>query len=196
VYQSQQASIPTPTPTSLPSADVLNEDSLNFVEIGSGITASSQTSSSLTTLSTITGAPQSAALTRDDSIPPPPDDLEPRAPVTPIPMAPTLSPEEEKQGDVLSVQSLRELLLPGKSNANQTVVVINLLSTLAFLVILTILILRMVAISRKNRVKARHMKELITGEISVLEGKFKTANEADSGYREELERLKEELEKV
>jgi hypothetical protein len=189
IFPTALQATPTPTPTSAPSAETLTDNDLNFIEIGTTNTTTGTT----TTQSTLDDGTLTS-LSRDDSIPPPPDDLARRLPVAPFQTAPTTNPETGEKGNVLSIRSLREILIPGKSEADQTVVLINLLSTLAFLTILAMLIWRLITLSRKNKFKYHQMKDLLTGELSVLEGKLGDTEILDQ--KDQLERLKQELEQV
>lgn len=192
VYDSTQSASylsPTPTPVHVPGTTLTDSD-LEFIEIGTILT-SGTTGTTLPAL-TLTGlgqADQIAAVDLDDTIPPPPDDLEARAPATPYPTPRPAS--ETAEGEVMSIQSLRELLIPGKTSADKTVVLVNLLSTLMFLIILTILIWRLVMTTRLNKLKYRHMKDVLKGEMSVIESKMLGGK--NKQVDEKIEELKKEL---
>lgn len=188
VFPTALAATPTPTPTTYPESYLFDEDDLNFIELSAANTSGTGLNTQSTSVNN--------AVERDDAIPPPPDDLEQRAPVTPFKLAPITTPEKSENGDVLSLKSLREILLPGKSGADQTVVFINLISTIAFLIILTILVWRLILISRKNKLKFRYMKDMLKGELSVFESKFASTDENDMEYRDQLEKLRKDLESV
>lgn len=197
VYESSEAAAAaaTPTPTANPnstssatttstaSPTTVTDDDLTFVEIGTTGTGSTTGGGGTTS--------DLELVDEDDSIPAP-GELEPRAPATPFVSkkkagaAPT-----EDQGDVLSVQSLRELLIPGQSSADRTVVLINLISTLAFLTLLGILIWRLITTSRLNRVKYHHLTEMLSSELSVLESKL-----GAFGNEEQIGSVKTDLEKA
>jgi hypothetical protein len=209
-YESTTAAYiaPTPTPTPVVTVDTLNNSELEFVNLASG-------SSRTTTRRTTPGQADSPEIRElelleqeqlrqanainavDNSIPPPPANLEKRAPITPMPTPLTPEQKNEALGEVLSIQSIRELLLPGKSSADQKVVWINLVTTLTFLVIMTILLWRLITVSRMNKIKTRHMKELLTGELSVLESKLSSGDTHidEAEFSQSLDRLREDLEK-
>src|SRR5690606_3189090 len=131
-------------------------EDLNILNLssGSGRTTSGNGSTLLITLAPTT---TNTIASLDNSIPAPPE-LSPRPTITPfVDLEEDNDEEDLSLGEVLSVQSLRELLLPGKSAADQRVVLVNLLSTIAFLVILTVLVWRLVMISRMNKIKNRHL---------------------------------------
>jgi hypothetical protein len=183
--------VPTPTPQP-PPTQTLRASDLNFVDITSTSSGTSTTTSPTSTSSSTTSVPL------DDSIPPPPDDLEPREAATPYPMlsANQLDPEEE--GDVLSIQSLRELLIPGKSDADRRLVVFNLMVILMFLFLLAILVWRLILAKRTHDLKIKHMNELIEGELSVIQSKVqatKTGQGSSDDVVQSLEELKQELDK-
>jgi len=178
---------PTPVTNPTPYRDSLSADDLNFISTGSSTT---RTGASVATSAGLNAITSAGSL--DNSIPAPPD-LTPRPTATPY-LFPTAK-AQEPDGDVLSIQSLRELLLPGKSSADQTVVLINMISTFTFLIILTVLVWRLITISRMNKVKYSHLKEMMAGELSVLETKLST----DEGQKEydissRLEELRKEIE--
>lgn len=205
-YESTQSAYkaPTPTPTPVVSVDTLSDSELEFVNIASGSSRSRSTSTgSLNQAQMRELELQQEALANqtnqitslDNNIPPPPPNLPKRAPVTPLPTP--LTPDQKNQalGEVLSIQSLRELLLPGKSEADQKIVWINLLSTLTFICILAVLAWRLIVVSRMNKIKVRHMKELLTGELSVIESKLGNDNQIDEiEFSKSLEKLKQDLE--
>jgi hypothetical protein len=191
VYAASASATPTPVPPEAIAQDVLTLDQISFREVGTAGTAPLPLSQPQTTTDT-----DFTPLTIDNSIPPPPE-FTPRPTTTPY-IIPTVSPDTDSDlGSVLSIQSLRELFMPGKSNADQTLVLINLISLLTFLVVLTILIWRLLVITRLNKIKQRHMKEIIAGELSMIESKMA----ADSPSEKEqmassLDELKDKLEKI
>lgn len=210
IFESTDSSTPTATPTATPTSSsassssdtsdgdsttsdpqTLTEDDLNFVEIGINNNTTTGTGEDVTL----------EIIEEDDTLPGVPN-LEPRAPATPFVFS-LLSDGvgggvEEDLGDVLAAQSLRELLIPGKSSADKTVVLINLISTITFLVLLAVIIWRLVTITRMNRLKSQHMKELLSSELAVLESKLGAAENPDTAaqIREEIDqaikRLKDE----
>lgn len=197
--ESAQEAQPTATPTapgptshtisivSDPS-DTLTSDDLTLVEVnGSGTTTGS-------TSGTNEGLVLEA-VDDDNSIPPVPE-MTPREKPSPF-IRPSRAPgqEEESEGEVLSVSSLRELLIPGKSSADKTVVLVNFISTLTFLTLLAIALWRMITISKMNRVKYRHMQDILTGELSVLQTKVGglSAKKASDSLEDEIKQSFESL---
>ncbi len=197
--ESAQEAQPTATPTapgptthtisivSDPS-DTLTSDDLTLVEAnGSG-----------TTTGSTSGTNEGLVLESvedDNSIPPVPQ-LTPREKPSPF-IRPSRAPgeEDEPEGEVLSVSSLRELLIPGKSSADKTVVLVNFISTLTFLTLLAIALWRMITISKMNRVKYRHMQDILTGELSVLQTKVGglSAKKASDSLEDEIKQSFESL---
>mgnify|MGYP001486972393 CR=1 FL=1 len=183
--------VATATPTSTNSSsgvsDTLTADDLTFVEVGSN--GSGNTVSDDTT--------PLQAVDQDDSIPLPPE-LEPRARATPFLFSLLGGGGGTSQGgdgsagqgsgEVLAAQSLRELLIPGKSSADKTVVLVNLISTLTFLALLAIVIWRLVTITRLNKVKSKHMQEYLASELSAIQSKIGSVDNPQS-----RELLKQEL---
>jgi hypothetical protein len=199
VYNSTSSANPTatpyPTPTSVHPTTVSSSD-LNLVTIGTGSsTTSTSQSINLSSLNlNVTSAANQIgqASSRDDQIPAPPN-LSPRP--TSISLNQQMNDQQAKQsdpiGEVLSMQSLKELLLPGRSQADQTVVLVNLISALAFIAILTILIWRLIIVSRMNRIKYRHLTDILSGELSALESKL--ASEVSEENRDELNKQIEDV---
>jgi hypothetical protein len=191
VFGASASATPTPVPAAALDQDVLTLDQITFQEVGT----QTRTSSSLTTSNTATLAALPITTTNND-IPPAPE-FTPRPTTTPYVLPTAIPDSTNESGSVLSVQSLRELFIPGKSSADQTIVLINLISLLAFLIILTILVWRLLVISRLNKIKQRHMKDLIAGELSVLETKLGSGSPQEKEeMANQLESLKETLEKV
>lgn len=193
-------SSPTPTPSASSSSSSSSDDSgtsnvttitdedLNFVEIG--ITNSSTgTNDEGVTLEVVE---------EDNAIPNAPV-LEPRPAATPFVFSLLNggsgdSGSSGDSGEVLAAQSLRELLIPGKSQADKTVVLINLISTITFLVLLAIVIWRLVTITRVNRLKSKHMKDVLASELAVFESKLGNANsEFTDQIREEIDQAVKKL---
>ncbi len=200
VYSSTEAANQvTPYPSATPvNPRTVSSNDLNLVNLSSGSAGSSTGLSGASSLLIPTSPGGSNTIAElDDSIPAPPD-FTPRPTITPF----AVKPDEDESSDfdlgsVLSVQSLRELLLPGKSNADQSVVLVNLLSTIAFLIILTVLVWRLIMISRMNKIKNRHLKEILQGELSALESKLSAdlPDEGKSTLTSSMEELRLEVEK-
>jgi hypothetical protein len=129
----------------------------------------------------------------DNTVPPPPTDMEKRASATPRPT----SEQNSQDGEVLSLQSLRELLIPGKSDADKRLVIFNLIAMLTFLILLAVLIWRLVVSSRINKIRYRHMKEMVEGEISVIQSKLEgiRSGATNEEVLQSLDDLRRELEK-
>jgi hypothetical protein len=201
VYPSTESANPTatpyPSPTPINPATFKASD-MDIVDLASGSSSTVNSQSlSLNTLPVNLLNPTIglSALNQLDNRIPPPGELTPRPSVSPYITLPPDRKSEPSIGEVLSVQSLKELLLPGKSEADQKIVIVNLLSTLAFIVILAILIWRLIILSRINKIKYRHMKELIGGELSALESKLgnEVNQETRSDISAQIEQLKDQL---
>lgn len=201
VVDSTQPATATPSPTPAPSPTpipptptTLRASDLNLVSL-SASRSGTRTANSLSTTPQL-ASPAAVAQTLDDTIPPPPPNLEPRPPATPYPTVTENQITSANNGEVLSVQSLRELLIPGKSDADRRLVVFNLVAMLIFLILLAMLIWRLILTKRAHDLKIKHMNELIEGELSVIESKVQ-AVKAGQGTSEEvvksLEELKREL---
>lgn len=145
------------------------------------------TRSSGSSASVGTNTSQLETVEPDDTIPPPPVDMTPRPSKNPVlaDMA-NVEPATES-GEVKAIQSLRDLLIPGKSDADKTVVLINFISTIAFLIILAIILWRMMMNTRSNKLKTQYINELITGELSALESKMEIVEEKAGKDRFEKE---------
>ncbi len=178
-----------PTPTPLP-PDTLAVDDLKMVDYTKSLSRR-MGSAAYGLLSSGLGL-----VPMDNTIPPPPTDLPLRPKATPYPEATRSA--NQNDGQVLSIQSLRELLIPGKSDADKRLVAFNLIALLTFIFLLAALIWRLVTSARVNKVKYRHMKELLEGEISVIQSKL-AGVQSGSGTNEDviqsLEELRSELEK-
>lgn len=189
---SSATSQPSSTPRSLIQVtDTLTADDLNFVEIG--LTESvNQT--------TLEGDDLTLeVIDEDDTIPNVPI-LEPRPNATPFIFNLLGGGEGESSigedpGEVLAAQSLRELLIPGKSQADKTVVMINLISTLTFLALLAIVLWRLITITRVNRLKSRHMKDVLASELAVLQSKLAASNDPENNQKVKQE-IEEALKKL
>jgi len=174
---------PAPTPTPTPQVTITGSD-LIFVEVGSGDGSSTVTSTSSEDVTL-------QALEEDNTIPAPPANLEKRPSATPYVLSLTQPGQSTQadgatspQGEVLAVQSLRELLIPGQSQADKTVVLVNLISILTFIIILVIVLWRLVMIQKTNKLKSLHMKDVITSEISMLQSKMAVTQ--DEAGREKI----------
>lgn len=181
--------VPSPTPVP-PTPTTLYASDLNFYSLRA------TNSSSLTSENLASTA--AAAGTLDDTIPPPPSDLEQRPPATPYPVLSQNQLDSADDGQVLSIQSLRELLIPGKSDADRRLVVFNLIVILIFLILLAMLIWRLILAKRTHNLKIKHMNELIEGELSVIQSKVQAVKEGQGTSDEvvrSLEELKQELDK-
>jgi hypothetical protein len=165
-------SAPTPTPnSSITPSDSLSAGDMTFVEIGKSAPNSNAPSDAIVKV-----------VDEDNSIPGAPN-FTPRPRSSPLAFALFGGGGTGiggGGGDVLAVQSLRELLIPGKSKADKTVVMINLISTLTFLILLSIIIWRLITVSRTNKLKTLHLQELLASELSTLESKL---NAVDSPER-------------
>jgi hypothetical protein len=199
-FNSTQSAFPTPTPYPTPTpvnARTISADSLNLVNVDGSTQGQTGTFSTQESLFLESQQLNQIETTLNNEIPAPPE-LSPRPSVTPLA---SIDKEDTDSlfddGEVLSLKSLRELLLPGRSEADQTVVLINLISAISFFVILAILVWRLIMISRMNRLKSRHLQDLLAGELSALESKL--AGEVGADSRElvttRLEELREKLEK-
>jgi hypothetical protein len=204
IYASTESAYPSPTPYPTPTTGsstttTISSSSLNLVNIATG---SSRTSTSRTTTTTqlpttnVTILPNqiNQQSVMDNTIPAPPD-LTPRPSTVPFNQQVDQAAEKQNDplGEVLSVQSLKELLLPGKSKADQTVVLVNLITALAFISILTILVWRLIVVSRMNSIKYKHLKEILGGELSALESKL--SSEVGEENRETLNSQIEDIRK-
>jgi hypothetical protein len=187
--------VPSPTPP-IPTPDTLSLDDLEIVDWSSTGTYSGYSGgyygSTYSGLLTETGQ----VSTFDDTIPPPPADLESRAAATPRPL---LGDDETKdEGAVLSIQSLRELLIPGKSDADRRLVIFNLFMMLLFVILLAVLVWRLLLLKRSNKQKAIKMSEILEGELSVIETKVQAVKAGTTSSDEvvkSIEALKKNLEK-
>lgn len=187
---------PRPTPTPLPPSvppevETLTASDLQLVEMNGGRTG---TSTNATNPSPNTGTNSEAGLALDDTIPPPPDDLEKRPAATPYGLDQNQLTNADEEGDVLSLQSLRELLLPGKSDADKRLVLFNLIALLLLLLVIAIITWRLIMTRRSHNMRMKHMGDLIEGELAVIESKVK-AVEHGGGSTEEVVESLEDLKK-
>ncbi len=180
-------STPTPTPSGVTSTPTPTPTSSSSSSTSYDLSAGDVTFITIAPLATITppggsGISEAEIVEEDNSIPTPAN-LEPRPTFTPFP-----TPGPRTPGEVLAVQSIRELLIPGKSQADKTVVLINFASLTAFLVIVAILIWRLITTHRIQKYKNTHLSETITGELSALESKLNVINEKQGkeGFKQEF----------
>lgn len=185
---------PVPSSTPIPSPDTLKASDLVLVEIGAGSGSAQQ---QVTSAGTSNLNQELDLVEEDNAIPPPPADLELRPRATPYIFNKNATQSAQNdEGEVLSLQSLRELLIPGKSSADKNLVLFNLVTTLSFITLLAILVWRMLISSRTNQLKYRHMNELLEGELSVIESKIegiRLGTGTETGVEKTLEDLKKEL---
>ncbi len=179
---------PVPSPTPIVNQTVLFDDVTvvdvtdNFTRTGSSGTTSTGSNSQL------------EVIEEDNTIPAPPP-LSPRPNATPFVVAENNLSEPSSQGEVMAVQGLRDLLIPGKSKADKTVVLINFISTLTFLILLAVAIWKMIMNSRSSKLKARYIEELISGELAALETKMEILKEKSGSdkFQSEFEETVSEI---
>lgn len=182
------ASTPVPSSTNSPS-QTLTADDLTFVEIGNNSVSVNEGQDVTLT-----------AIEQDDRIPDPPA-LEPRPKATPflLSLLGGGSSNQETQtnnnGEVLAAQSLRELLIPGQSKADKTLVLVNLISTLTFLTLLGIVIWRLITVSRINQLKSKHMKDLLASELASIESKVGSLDspEGKESFKQNLDEVMKKI---
>ena len=167
---------PAPTPTPIVNTTTLFDDVnvVDFTTSGSSHSTISNTSSNNSDITVVE---------EDNTIPPPPEELEKRSKATPYPLAQLLQEPVKKAGEVMSVQSLRDLLIPGKSKADKTLVLFNFISILIFLILFALLIWKMMINNRTSKIKSKHIQELIQGELAVLENKMTIISEKEGKDR-------------
>lgn len=165
----------TPGPGVIPerATDSISEGDLNFVEVSGGGTRTS-TSTTTQTVSQGTGTDGDLEVVEEDNeIPPPPDDLPKRSlPESLLDRLRSRGSSASESGQVLSAQSLRELLIPGTSDADKRVVWINLVSLILFLVIVSFMIWRIIKVKRQSKLKSDHLSEMLAGELAAIESKM------------------------
>lgn len=132
----------------------------------------------------------------DNTVPPPPGEITPRPKATPFKLSDaSISGEinlgEPYDSEVLAGQSLRDLLLPGKTKADKTVVLINLISTAIFILLLIFLLFRLFKTKKQANVKTKYINELISGELAALGTKMEI-----TGNHEGKEKFKGEFEEA
>jgi hypothetical protein len=171
---------PTATPTSATSSATVNTETL-FDDVTFSTLTGSSTSTSGTSTTTGSGTSELDVVAPDDSIPAAPAYITPRPAATPYVIPEMMHGEYASgsayPGEVMSVQSLRDLLIPGKSDADKTVVTINFISTITFLILLAIIIWRMMMNSRGTKLKSQYINEMISGELATLETKMNIVTE-------------------
>ncbi len=180
------SNIPTPTPNSATSSALITTRTLF-----SDVTFQQWNPNTRSTgATTTTGSSESQLETveLDNTVPPPPPGMTPRPAKTPLALADMANVEPATEsGEVKAIQSLRDLLIPGKSEADKTVVIVNFITTITFLIILAIILWRMMMNSRANKLKSQYINELITGELSALESKMEIVGEKAGRDRFEAE---------
>jgi hypothetical protein len=166
----------TPGPGVIPerATDSISEGDLNFVEVsGNGTRASTSTTTQTVSQSTGTDG-DLEVVEEDDAIPPPPANLPKRS--IPESLLDRLrgrsSGNASESGQVLSAQSLRELLIPGTSDADKRVVWINLVSLTLFILIVSFMIWRLIKMKRQSKMKSDHLTEMLAGELAAIESKM------------------------
>ncbi|OGV92875.1 hypothetical protein A3B57_02740 [Microgenomates group bacterium RIFCSPLOWO2_01_FULL_47_10] len=178
---------PTPATGEIPekATDSISEGDLNFVDIAT--IGTSGTTVAAPTLPA--GSSDLTVVEEDNTIPPPPADLALRDRLESIiNRIRNGNATSSAAGEVLSLQSLRELLIPGKSDADRQVVVFNLISLLLFLIILSLITWRLISQNRTNKAKTRHMSDLLVAELATIESKLGNAREPGSkAGRESIE---------
>lgn len=161
----------TPTPTS--SSGSSSSSSSGGYALSSGDVTFVTLAPMPTTGSGVNDVPLEQEVVEDNTVPSPPE-MTPRPTPSPIP---TAAPPSEDSGEVLAVQSIRELLIPGKSEADRTVVMINFISVLSLLSLMAIITWRLLTSNRAQKVKAAHLKEMVSGELAALESKLNVLQE-------------------
>lgn len=148
------------------------------------------------TTGSTTGSSELEVLEEDNTVPPPPEGITPRPKATPFKLSDaSISGEinlgEPYDSEVLAGQSLRDLLLPGKTKADKTVVLINLISTVVFILLLIFLLFRLFKTKKQANVKTKYINELISGELAALGTKMEI-----TGNHEGKEKFKGEFEEA
>ncbi len=124
----------------------------------------------------------------NNTVPTPPP-ITPRPPATPFP-TPNPDGSTQDSGEVLAVQSIRDLLIPGKSSADKNVVLFNFISLITLFSIIIVIIWRIIMLKRRNKLKQRHIADLINGELATLETKLTVLEEKDGAksFQDEFEK--------
>jgi len=184
---------PTPTVTATPSATpvvvdptpIVNSttlfDDVNIVDVSDNFSGRSGTTR------TSSGIDELEVVEEDNTVPAPPLDLTPRPNATPFKLPESYAQEPQAQGEVMSVQGLRDLLIPGKSKADKTVVMVNFISTLTFLVLLSVVVWKMILNTRSSKLKSKYIHEIISGELAALESKMEIIKEKEGKEKFENE---------
>jgi hypothetical protein len=189
VQEASAAATPTPTAsaTAAPTPIVRTTtvlDDVNIVEV-EPVSRTGRSSSGTS------GDTDLEVVDEDDAIPAPPADMTPRPKATPFRIAEMNASEPYSGGgtigEVMAVQGLRDLLIPGKSRADKTVVLINFISTLTFLIVLAVVLWKLLASNRSHKIKTHYIQELISGELAAIEGKMSILNEKEGKNRFESE---------
>ncbi|NMC35707.1 hypothetical protein GYA49_01540 [Candidatus Beckwithbacteria bacterium] len=195
---------PSPTPTTIatssatPTPIVTTETIFDDVEV---VDFQNNTSSGSTGSTTVGSDNSELDIVEEDNTIPAPPPMTPRAKATPFatPDINYMAPDTMPVGEVLSVQNLRDLLVPGKSQADKTVVMINFISTITFLVLIVLILWKMMMSTRNNKLKSRYIEEMISGELSALESKMAIVKEKEgqqkfqSDFNESVEKILEEF---
>lgn len=195
VISTEEAALATPSPTPVPTPTPPAASPLTLKSSDLTLQRPSASRSGTSGLSSATYASAGSQVSIIDNTIPPPPDMTPRPNATPRLTAASSSAEEDKkEGDVLSLQSLRELLIPGKSTADKNLVLFNLVMMLIFITALAVLIWRLMMASRTNQMKYKHMNEMLEGEIAVIQSKLEGVKQGTS-TNEELTQSFEDLKK-
>ena len=75
------------------------------------------------------------------------------------------------------MQSIRDLLVPGKSQADKTVVLFNFISILTLLAIIAVVIWRLIMMRKTLKLRQEHIADIIAGEMATLETKLNVLDE-------------------
>lgn len=198
----------TPTPTAAPTTTPTPTPIYNVTTIFDDVTVSDLETSGTTTTTSTTGTSSNftdadiQVIELDDTVPAPPADLTPRPAATPYQIPENYYQGQAQpgqyvpQGEVMAVQGLRDLLVPGKTQADKTVVMVNFISTITFLIILAILLWRLISSHKSSKTKAKYIKEMISGELAALEGKISIIKESADGQKEyeaQIEKAQKEI---
>jgi len=190
---------PTPTLTPIPSPSGatptgasgggesygLNASDVNFVTIAPFPTPT-------------TGDNAPLEVVEENNTVPTPPPITPRPPATPFP-TPNPNGSTQDNGEVLAVQSIRDLLIPGKSSADKNVVLFNFVSLITLFSIIIVIIWRIIMLKRKNKLKQTHIADLINGELATLETKLSVLEEKDGAksfqaeFEKTLDNIQQEL---
>lgn len=167
------------TPSPIVNTTTLFDD-VEIVDVTDNLNPSTGNSGS----TSVAGSSELEVVDQADSVPPAPT-LEERPSATPFKIPENLyqafdqSDTTSQDGEVLSVQGLRDLLVPGKSKADKTVVMINFISLVLFLLLLAIMLWKMSMNSRAAKLKSQHIHEIVEGELAALESKMQVMKEKE-----------------